>query len=147
MKIKILLVALTAIAIACNDTGTKDTLDKKAKADSLQNEVIEGHDIGMAKMPKLRRTRDAVDHKLDSLRSVPAVKIDSAYTQELQQVRNLLIDAEGHMNNWMENFKLDSANDNLDVRIKYLEGEKATVTVVKDKILNSLQRADSILAK
>jgi hypothetical protein len=147
MKIKILFVVLTAITIACNDTGTNDTIDKKAKADSLQNEVIAGHDIGMAKMPKLKRTRDAVDHKLDSLRSVPAAKIDSAYTQGLQEVRNLLIDAEGHMNNWMENFKLDSASDNLDIRIKYLEGEKATVTVVKDKILNSLQRADSILAK
>ena len=51
------------------------------------------------------------------------------------------------MNHWMENFKLDSAKDNPELRIKYLQGEKATVTVVRDKILSSIQRADSILAK
>lgn len=141
MKINIIFVAIASLAIACGD---QDTPDKKAKAASLQDEVVEGHDVGMAKMLKLKRTRDTVDQKLDSLRNVPAAKIDSAYSHMLQQVRDQLIDAEAHMNNWMENFKLDSASDNLDARIKYLEGEKAEVTVVRDKILNSLQRADSL---
>lgn len=150
MKIKILFVALAAIAIACNDTGSKveeASVDKKAIEDSLYKAVLEGHDVGMAKMGKIKRCLAEVQQKMDSISKLPATKIDTVYRNTLVSIRQQLNDAEGHMNHWMETFVLDSAKNDPDGRIKYLEGEKATVTVVQNKILNSLQRADSILGR
>jgi hypothetical protein len=151
MKISIVFIAIAALAIACSDQGSKveETagIDKKAQEDTLYHAVMEGHDVGMAKMGKLKRSMSQVQQKLDSLAKLSVAKIDTVYRNNLLSVQKALTDAEGHMNNWMDNFKLDSAKDNPDLRIKYLEGEKATVTVVRDKILNSIQLADSILAK
>ncbi|MBK5273326.1 MAG: viral A-type inclusion protein, partial [Bacteroidia bacterium] len=46
---------------------------------------------------------------------------------------------------WMDEFNMDSAINNLDERIKYLADEKLKVTTVKESILNSLQKADSLI--
>ena len=148
MKISIVFIAIASLAIACSDGGSKveeAANGKKAQEDSLYSAVMEGHDVGMAKMGKLKRSLTQVQQKLDSVAKLPAAKIDTIYRNTLLSVQTALTDAEGHMNNWMDNFKLDSAKDNTELRIKYLEGEKATVAVVRDKILNSLQRADSLL--
>jgi Fe2+ or Zn2+ uptake regulation protein len=45
----------------------------------------------------------------------------------------------------MDEFNVDSAIDNAKERIKYLEEEKLKVTKVKEAILSSLQKADSLL--
>jgi hypothetical protein len=45
----------------------------------------------------------------------------------------------------MDEFNVDSAIDNAKERVKYLEDEKLKVTKVKEAILNSLQKADSLL--
>jgi len=148
MKIRIVFIAIASLAFACSDGGSKveeAANGKKAQEDSLYNAVMEGHDVGMAKMGKLKRSLTQVQQKLDSVAKLPAAKLDTVYRNTLLSVQTALTDAEGHMNNWMDNFKLDSAKDNTELRIKYLEGEKATVAVVRDKILNSLQRADSLL--
>ena len=150
MKISIVFIAIVSLAIACSDPGSKvedAPSAKKVQEDSLYAAVMEGHDVGMAKMGKLKRSLGQVQQKLDSLAKVSAAKLDTVYRNSLLAVQKELSDAEGHMNHWMEEFKLDSGKDNPDVRIKYLEGEKATVTVVRDKILSSLQHADSLLSK
>lgn len=150
MKIRIVFIAIASLAIACSDQGSKAeeaAKGKKAQEDSLYNAVMEGHDVGMAKMGKLKRSMTQVQAKLDSITRLRAAKIDTGYRNTLLSVQKELADAEGHMNNWMDEFVLDSAKDNSDLRIKYLEGEKATVTVVRNKILSSIQRADSVLAK
>ena len=151
MKMRIVFIAIASLAFACSDGGSKveDTAvnETKVQEDSLYTAVMDGHDVGMAKMGKLKRSMTQVQAKLDSLAKLSSAKIDTVYRNSLLSVQKELADAEGHMNHWMDNFKLDSAKDNPEVRIKYLEGEKATVTVVRDKILNSLQLADSILSK
>jgi hypothetical protein len=149
MKISIVFIAIASLAFACSDGGSNVeepvVNEKKAQEDSLYHAVMEGHDVGMAKMGKLKRGLSQVQQKLDSIAKLPAAKIDTVYRNTLLSVQTALSDAEGHMNHWMENFKLDSAKDNTELRIKYLQGEKATVAVVRDKILNSIQRADSVL--
>jgi hypothetical protein len=45
----------------------------------------------------------------------------------------------------MDEFNVDSAIDNAKERVRYLEDEKLKVNKVKDAILNSLQKADSLL--
>ena len=149
MKMRIVFIAIASLAFACSDGGSKVeeavVNEKKAQEDSLYHAVMDGHDVGMAKMGKLKRGLSQVQQKLDSISKLPKAKIDTVYRNTLLSVQTALTDAEGHMNHWMENFKLDSAKDNPELRIKYLQGEKATVTVVRDKILNSIQRADSVL--
>lgn len=146
MKIRIVIIAIASLAIACGGQGNSE-VDKKALEDSLFKAVEEGHNVGMAKMAKLRRSMGDVQQKLDSISKIPLAKIDSAYRNSLLSLQEELKDAETHMSLWMNDFKFDSAKDNIDLRIKYLEGEKATVTKVRDKILNGLQHADSILSQ
>ena len=55
--------------------------------------------------------------------------------------------AEYGMNTWMEAFNPDSAKENMEARIKYLASEKDKVDKVKESILSSLQRADSLFKK
>ena len=58
-KIILPLVVLIALASACdnNKTETK-TDDKKIVADSMWEQVMEGHDVGMAKMSKLEKSAE-----------------------------------------------------------------------------------------
>jgi hypothetical protein len=147
MKIRIVFIAIASLAIACNGQSSNPQVDKKAVEDSLYKAVEEGHNVGMAKMAILRRSRGMVELQLDSMGKLPAAKIDTVYRNTLLSVQQDLNDAETNMNLWMENFKFDSAKDNPDLRIKYLEGEKVIVTKVRDKILNGLKRADSVLVK
>jgi hypothetical protein len=51
------------------------------------------------------------------------------------------------MDQWMTDFNLDSGSTNQDVRVKYLSDEKGRVTKVKEAILNSLAKADTLLKK
>jgi len=49
------------------------------------------------------------------------------------------------MENWMDEFNMDSAVNNVEQRIKYLSEEKLKVSNVKENILTSLQKADSLI--
>jgi hypothetical protein len=152
MNFKLLLIVLSLFVFACNDAATDKATDTNAAAqkspeDSLYDAVMEGHDTGMAKMGKLKRTLNQIQHQLDSMVKLPSAKIDANYQQALIDLQEDLNYAEFGMNTWMEEFKIDSANDNKEVRIKYLQSEKEKVTKVRDNILNGLQRADSLLKK
>jgi hypothetical protein len=51
------------------------------------------------------------------------------------------------MNTWMEEFNVDSARDNQEVRLTYLKTEQEKVDKVKNAILESLRVADSLFKK
>ncbi len=119
----------------------------KTKEDSLYHEVMQGHDIGMAKMSKLRKHITRVQHELDSLKKLPPKKIDNKYQQALLDLQEELTYADHAMFTWMEEFKVDSARADNNKRLVYLESEKLKVEKVRDNILTSLQRADSLLMK
>ena len=55
--------------------------------------------------------------------------------------------AEYSMNTWMEEFNVDSARDNSEVRRTYLKSEQEKVDKVKNAILESLRVADSLFKK
>ena len=143
------------LAQACQESHHHDaatrkdgfTTELKTKEDSLYHDVMQGHDIGMAKIGKLRKYLDQVLHSLDSLQKLPAKNIDAKYQQALVDLQEDLNYADYSMNTWMEEFKVDSGTGNPDLRVKYLQHEKEKVTLVKDRILNGLQRADSLLKK
>ncbi len=49
------------------------------------------------------------------------------------------------MDKWMAEFNMDSAKEDMEKRVQYLLDEKMKVGKVKDAILNSLNKADSLL--
>lgn len=119
----------------------------KTKQDSLLKEVMDGHDVGMAKMSKITKLLSDIRTQLDSLAKVPKNKVDNSYLLALTQAQEELNSAENSMNMWMEKFSMDSLENDIPKRIQYLEGEKSTVEAVKKRILESISKADSLLKK
>lgn len=142
--------------IACNSSEKNDTASKRkdgfsekatTKEDSLLKEVIEGHDVGMARMLKISRYKDRIKAELDSIGKLPTKSDNKAYQQTLKDLKEDLEYAEYSMNEWMDKFELDTLKDKTELRIKYLEDEKMKVSKVKENILNSLAIADSLFQK
>ena len=84
---------------------------------------------------------------LDSIDKLPAKAKQAAapLRTKLDSLQKDLSYAEFAMNKWMEEFNMDSAVNNVKERIDYLGSEKMKVSKVKEAILGSLQKADSIL--
>ncbi|HKZ67819.1 MAG TPA: hypothetical protein VJ111_15745 [Chitinophagaceae bacterium] len=138
--------------ISCNDSktnhsGHKKNNEPKTQTDSLMKDVMDGHNIGMAKMGKLTRAEQTTRRLLDSIEKLP-IKARQAATPlkvKLDSLQKDLSYAEFAMNKWMEEFNMDSAVNDVQERINYLRSEKLKVSKVKEAILGSLQKADSIL--
>jgi hypothetical protein len=149
-KIFPLAVVLSVIfAMSCNenDGGQGRDAGPKSRTDSLLSDVMDGHNIGMAKMGRLSRAEQTTKRLLDSIAALPAKarQATEPLKIKLDSLQKELSYAEFAMNKWMDEFNVDSAVENVKDRIKYLEGEKLKVTKVKDAILSSLQKADSLL--
>ncbi len=144
---RFLFIATLFSLCACNNSGGDKTSDNKATADSLEDEVMDGHNVGMAKMIKIDKAQAEVNRLIDSISKLPAKARDAAQPLKAR-LDSLLKDldyAEFAMNKWMEEYNFDSAKDNIEERIKYLTEEKLKVDKVKDAILGSLQKADSLV--
>jgi hypothetical protein len=149
-----LFIAITCLLIlTCNDapTDTPRTDGFSArpltKEDSLHKEVMDGHDVGMAKMGRIRKYLAQIQQQLDSIGKLPVKQADNQYVHALSALQQELKKAENGMNTWMEEYQDDSAKTNETLRIQYLQAEKEKVQAVKTQILQSLQRADSLLLK
>ena len=144
---------VAVIFISCNDSENKKSgpaeAQPRTEAQILWKEVMDGHDIGMAKMGKLTRAEQASRRMIDSIEKLPAKAKQAAapLKVKLDSLQKDLKNAELAMNKWMEEFNVDSARDDKNRRIAYLESEKMKVAKVRDNILNSLKKADSLLDK
>ncbi len=149
-----MIVSLAVLAIAflsCNDSKEADKRSDpdQALADSLQKEVDEGHNVGMARYGKLKSMKFEAERILDSISKLPAKAREAAapLKVKLDSLVSDLATAKDNMDTWMREFDMDSALDNIQNRIKYLTEEKLKVGKVKESIIQSLQRADSVLRK
>ncbi len=154
MKISVaLFISVLTITIwACNNSkndhsGHGQNNEPKTKADSLMQDVEEGHNTGMSKMGRLTRAEQATRRILDSISKLPAKARQAAapLQAKLDSLQKDLSYAEFAMNKWMNEFNMDSALNNVEERIDYLQSEKLKVSKVKEAILGSLQKADSVL--
>lgn len=146
-------IAVVVFLMSCNNQGTQADASHQSipvpvtHEDSLVHDVLEGHDAGMARMVKLSKYIKKTKLLLDSVAAVPAAKRNREYEAGLKGLLEDLQYAEMSMNTWMEEFKLDSLKDKPNERAAYLESEKQKVTKMKEAILNSLQKGDSLLKK
>ncbi|MBZ5857491.1 hypothetical protein [Flavihumibacter profundi] len=154
MKQIFLLAACLSFFAACNNpshdnTDRKNGFSEKAKTpeDSLFQLVLDGHDFGMGKMGKIKGYQQQAIQALDSVSKLPESATKKQLMQTYLDLKEDLAYAENSMDSWMTGFNPDSAKENAEARIKYLTGEKAKVDKVKESILTSLQRADSIFKK
>ena len=142
------LIAAAVMAMSCgNNNGDSNNAQSKTQADSLFDEVMDGHNVGMAKMFRLTKAEQTTKRLLDSIAKLPdrARRAAGPFKVQLDSLQKDLSYAEFAMNKWMDEFNADSAADDVRARINYLEDEKLKVTKVKEAILGSLQKADSLL--
>ena len=133
---------------ACNnDSSNSKPKDDTATADSLQDEVVKIHDIAMPKSMKIPDVQKKVQGLLDSIGKLPAKAKEAAapLKAKLEEVKGELSYAESAMDTWMQELNLDSAKNDIQKRIDYFTNEKMKVSKVKDAVLNSLSKADSVL--
>ena len=143
------------IMSGCNNSNNKRSSDqdttqpksKEAIADSLYDDVMDGHNVGMARFVTLQKARAEANRLIDSLQKLPAQAKQAAapYKARLDSLVADLQYAEDAMNKWMDNFNLDSAKNDIEKRIQYLADEKVRVNKVRDAILESLQSADTLI--
>ena len=137
------------VLAACNNQAENKTTDNTAKADTLWEEVMEGHDVGMAKMSKIEKAQAEANVLIDSIKKLPAAAQAAAapYKAQLDSLIKDLSYADMAMNKWMEEMNWEAKKMEVEQRIKYLEDEKLKVGKVKAAILGSLAKADSLLSR
>ncbi len=153
MKQAVTLLIAAFLLFACNNEKKEDhtghnTHEPKTQEDSLMADVMDGHDVGMAKYGKLEAMQSKVKAALDSIAKLPlkAQQAAAPYKSMLDSAASKLSYAIYSMDKWMEEFNMDSAKDNMEARIKYLADEKMKVGKIKEAILNSLSKADSLFS-
>jgi hypothetical protein len=152
-KLMAFIIAATQIT-ACKNAEhqpeeRKDGFSETAKTpeDSLFKLVMNGHDEGMAKIGKIKAYQTQTSHALDSIKALKSFPGKSNLQSLYKDVAEDLNYAEFSMNEWMTTFNPDSAQENINARLKYLGEEQLKVEKVTENIKRSLKRADSLLHK
>lgn len=137
------------LVMACNNSGNGHGGSAKTHADSLMDDVMQGHNLGMAKMNRVSEAQKRIQQSIDSLEKLPAAtqKSEAVYKMRLDSVLNRLKFADFAMNKWMEEFNMDSSLNDEAKRTEYLESEKIKIAKVNDAMINGLSEADSVLVK
>ncbi len=132
------------IVMACNSGGSADAEPQKSLSDSLLQQVLDGHDVAMPKMMKLQRLQKDAQTEIDSLKRTPG---NTQRIALLDSTLKNLSYADVAMHEWMEGFKYDSLKGNEPARVDYLKIQLASVNAMKEVVLSSIAKADSVLAK
>lgn len=142
--------SVLVLLFACgnNSNDRKDGFSETAKnaEDSLFQDVMDEHDEAMSRMGKIAGYRKQVAGKLDSLNKAGASS-KASIVEKYEELGTELKQAEDRMNTWMHEFSIDSAQDDTQRRLQYLESEKSKVSKVKEEILAAVAKADSLLRK
>ena len=151
MKKIILFASFFGLLVSCSNPPSSPpertngyTHDLKTKEDSLMQDIMDGHDAAMAKMGRLAAYGRQAKQKADSLAKLNAAA-DQPLLKSLRNLADELQASENKMNAWMEKFAIDSAKNDRARRIRYLQSEKAKMTMVRNEVLAGIARADSLL--
>ena len=141
---------------SCNNAGKKTEVKSslQEQSDSLEKQVDEEHVVAMRRYMTIPDQQKEINRLIDSIDKLPtkAKEVAAPYKMKLQSLNKELGNAYNSMENWMEAFgtrfkELDqeSMKDSLNQRIKFFTEEKLKIGKVKDAVLGSLQKADSLL--
>ena len=145
----IIVTVIFVLSAGCNNAADNKEAAVKTNTDSLMEEVVKGHDEAMGKTNRLSTAQKLVQQSLDSINKLP-VKLkqaSAAFKIQLDSLSAKLKYAESGMDKWMEEFNMDSAKNDIELRTKYLESEKEKVFKVKEMMVAALKKTDSLLKK
>lgn len=149
----VLSVIILIPGISCNSSSDsnagKTEKKSKSRADSLMDDIMADHGTSMAKMNKVSVALSKIQHIIDSIGKLPepVKKSGAAYKIHLDSLFGQLRSVENRMNQWMDEFNMDSLENEPAGRIQYLESEKQKVGNLNADMISSLQKADSLLGK
>jgi translation elongation factor EF-G len=148
-QLLIITTTIMALSASCNNAADNKEAEVKTHADSLMDEVMEGHDEAMGKTNKLSSALKLVQQSLDSINKLsPKLKnASAAFKIQLDSLSAELKYAGSGMDKWMEEFNMDSAKNDIELRNRYLESEKEKVFKIKKAMVSALQKTDSLLKK
>jgi hypothetical protein len=154
MKYLLAIASIVILFAACNNAENKNSDHSgphdqpQTHEDSLLKDVMDGHDFTMAKMNRVAARQKQVQVAIDSINKMPEKlkQNNAAYKSQLDSLAEQLKYADYSMNKWMEEFNYDTATK-AENRAVYLESEKKKIAAVKDAMLSSLQKADSLFKK
>ena len=141
-------VFVTGLFVSCNNSQ-KNMDPLQVKADSLEKEVMAGHNVAMPKSMKIPKLQKEIGQTIDSINKLPAreQRANAPYKIKLESLNKDLSAADSVMQKWMLEYVPDTFSNNAEQRIKYLSNEKIKIDKVKNVVLSSLQKADSLLKK
>lgn len=151
----VVFLSISGLIAACggsDHSGHGSHQAPKTSLDSLYASIWDAHDAVMPKMGKIRGAQKKAGHLLDSInvawskRSMAEPEQVKEWKMSLQSLLDELNYADYSMDRWMTEFDIDSAQQKGEARRPYLESEKIKVYKVKDAILRSLSRADSLFS-
>lgn len=147
------LIILTAIAvllnISCNNNSKSPETKSKSKVDSLMDDIMANHGTGMAKMNKISVVQGQMQHLLDSITGLHrgSNKENTVLKTDLDSLLAHLRSVESRMNQWMDEFNMDSLENKPEERIQYLESERQKTEMMKNDMISLLQKSDSLLVR
>lgn len=145
---KLFLAALMIVTVAFVACGADDAAKNlQAKSQALYDSMIKGHDVGMAKMRALSNARNRTKQLIDSIDKLPAQAKEAAadLRVRLSGLGDELAAAEKGMNDWMAKINFDTLNNDIKEKVRYYTSENEKTTRIKNDILGSLAKADSVL--
>ena len=119
--------------------------EDRSEVEKVRAEVFVIHDEVMPKMDKLMELREAITQEITIADSI--IKISKNETMAVKKSTALSIgqdldDADREMMDWMQQYKDDSVNTmTKEKAIEYLNFEKKKIIVVRDKMLESINKA------
>ncbi|MEE6187413.1 hypothetical protein PIECOFPK_00545 [Mycovorax composti] len=132
--------------LSCENQSSGDNDSDMSLSDSLLSEVLAGHDVAMPKMAKLNRLLKQAQSEYDSLKNLPRTEVHKKRMALLDSTIKDLNYADAAMNEWMDGFKYDSLKNDETQRQAYLRVQLTSVNKMKDVVLSSIAKADSVLS-
>lgn len=141
MKKNILILSLSVLFLACGED--------RSSVEKLEKEVFAVHDEVMPKSGKLLELQEQVSQDIASTDSL--FKLKASPTLEKRKANGLALsealkDADSAMMDWMHHYKADSLKTlKITDALQYLETEKVKINSVRDKMLQSMNQAQTFL--
>lgn len=137
---------LAGMVTGCNN-AQQDTTNNASvpvtASDNVYKAVLEGHDIGMAKMGEMVRYKKLLRQQADSLKGLK--EFDTAWVASLETALYDLNYAEELMNTWMQDFDPDGAGETETQKLSFYTKEKEKVDTVNSRIFSSLEKAGQLV--
>ncbi len=134
MKSTISILVITLVIFSCN------------RKEELYDQVMEIHDISMAKMDKIMSLKSDLKEKIQTL-SMDSVNDHSAKINEMESILADLNEADEGMMSWMRDFHSNYENMQRDEIMEYLENQREKITQVGQTMNEAISQAEDYLEK